>query len=64
MIEETKQLAKDYYILATSTRADERTRVIKHGDSFGVFDHSGMIHQAGMGELGLYHDNTRFLSAF
>jgi glycogen debranching enzyme len=64
MIEESKQLAKDYYILATSTRADERTRVIKHGDSFGVFDHSGMIHQGGMGELGLYHDNTRFVSAF
>src|SRR5262245_51191975 len=64
MIEESKQLAKDYYILATSTRADERTRVIKHGDSFGVFDHNGMIHQGGMGELGLYHDNTRFLSTF
>jgi glycogen debranching enzyme len=55
---------EDYSILATSSRRDERTRVIKHGDSFGVFDHAGMIGQAGMGELGLYHDGTRYLSMF
>jgi glycogen debranching enzyme len=55
---------EDYYILATSTRADERTRVIKHGDSFGVFDHAGMIRQAGIGELGLYHEDTRYLKTF
>jgi len=55
---------EDYYILATKTRADERSRVIKHGDSFGVFDHAGMIRQAGIGELGLYHEGTRFLSVF
>ncbi|HEX3758042.1 MAG TPA: glycogen debranching N-terminal domain-containing protein [Kofleriaceae bacterium] len=54
----------DYTILATSSRRDERTRVIKQGDSFGVFDHAGMIGQAGMGELGLYHDGTRYLSTF
>jgi glycogen debranching enzyme len=55
---------ENYYILATSSRRDERTRVIKQGDSFGVFDHAGMIGQAGMGELGLYHDDTRYLSMF
>src|ERR1043166_1386999 len=55
---------ESYYILATSSRRDERTRVIKQGDSFGVFDHAGMIGQAGMGELGLYHDDTRYLSTF
>ncbi len=64
MAPETKQLHEDYYILATRTRADERPRVIKHGDSFGVFDHAGMIRQAGLGELGLYHDGTRYLSMF
>jgi hypothetical protein len=52
MQDETTHILEDYYILATSTRADERTRVIKHGDSFGVFDHAGMIRQAGIGELG------------
>ncbi|HEU4730106.1 MAG TPA: glycogen debranching N-terminal domain-containing protein, partial [Kofleriaceae bacterium] len=60
----TTQKLEDYYILATSTRADERTRVIKHGDSFGVFDHAGMIRQAGIGELGLYHRDTRYLTTF
>jgi glycogen debranching enzyme len=63
MKEET-QLLEDYYILATSAREDERTSVIKQGDSFGVFDRAGMIRQAGMGELGLYHHDTRYLSKF
>lgn len=62
--ETTTAIREDYYILATSSRRDERTRVIKHGDSFGVFDHAGMIGQAGMGELGLYHNDTRYLSLF
>jgi glycogen debranching enzyme len=57
-------IQEDYSILATGSRRDERTRVIKHGDSFGVFDHAGMIGRAGMGELGLYHDDTRYLSMF
>src|SRR5688572_19099725 len=54
----------DYYILATNARADERTRVLKHGESFGVFDRAGSIRPTGLGELGLYHDGTRFLSGF
>ena len=64
MPHQSTQPHEDYYILATKTRADERSRVIKHGDSFGVFDHAGMIRQAGIGELGLYHEGTRFLSVF
>jgi glycogen debranching enzyme len=64
MAHESTQLHEDYAVVATKTRADERTRVIKHGDSFGVFDHAGMIRQAGLGELGLYHDGTRYLSVF
>ena len=64
MAHERSQAHEDYYIVATKQRADERTRVIKHGDSFGVFDHAGMIRRAGLGELGLYHEGTRFLSSF
>jgi len=41
---------------------DERTRVLKHGDTFAVFDHYGDIKPGGLGEEGLYHDGTRFLS--
>lgn len=50
------------YLLATSTRVDDRTRVLKHGDSFGVFDRFGDIHQIGAGEQGVFHAGTRFLS--
>ena len=40
----TSEPSQDYHILATSSRADERTRVVKHDESFGVFDPAGMIH--------------------
>jgi glycogen debranching enzyme len=51
-----------YHILAASCPADERTRVLKHGDTFAVFDHYGDIKPGGLGEEGLYHEGTRFLS--
>jgi glycogen debranching enzyme len=50
------------HILAASTPADERTRVLKHDDTFAVFDHYGDIKPGGLGEEGLYHDGTRYLS--
>jgi glycogen debranching enzyme len=52
-----------YYILATSSLADDRTRVLKHGDTFAVFDRYGDIQPVGLGEQGLYHEETRFLSS-
>jgi glycogen debranching enzyme len=51
------------HVLAASSVADERTRVLKHGDTFALFDHYGDIKPGGLGEEGLYHDGTRFLSA-
>jgi glycogen debranching enzyme len=51
-----------YYILAPSSAADEHTRVLKHGDTFAVFDYFGDIKPGGLGEEGLYHEGTRFLS--
>src|SRR5437868_3996142 len=50
------------YILATSSRVDEHSRVLKHGDTFAVFDRFGNIQHVGLGEQGLYHEGTRFLS--
>lgn len=64
MLPHSEPEPRDYDILATSSRADERTRVVKHGDSFAVFDPSGAIRREGLGELGIYHDGTRFLSRF
>jgi glycogen debranching enzyme len=51
-----------YYILAASPVADEQRRVLKQGDTFVVFDHFGDIRPAGLGEEGLFHDGTRYLS--
>jgi glycogen debranching enzyme len=55
------RLTDEYYILATASTAEE-ARVLKHGESFGVFDRHGNIQQTGLGEQGIYHEGTRFLS--
>jgi len=51
-----------YYIAAASPPAGERDRVLKHGDTFAVFDHHGDIRPVGMKEQGVFHEGTRFLS--
>lgn len=51
-----------FYLLATSYLADDRTQVLKHGDTFAVFDRYGDVQTIGLGEQGLYHEGTRFLS--
>ena len=51
-----------YYILASSSLADDRTRVLKHGDTFAVFDRRGDIEALGQGVQGIYHEETRYLS--
>jgi glycogen debranching enzyme len=55
------RLTDNYYIVATASTMDE-VRVLKQGDSFGVFDRSGDIQPTGLGEQGIYHQGTRFLS--
>lgn len=51
-----------YHILAPSPRIDEHTRVLKHGDTFAVFNYMGDILAFGLGEEGIYHRGTRHLS--
>ncbi len=51
-----------HHVLAASSITDDRTRVLKHGDTFAVFDHLGNIKPGGLGEEGLFHGGTRFLS--
>nr|MBA3563634.1 amylo-alpha-1,6-glucosidase [Gammaproteobacteria bacterium] len=48
--------------MSTSARADAQPRVLKHGDTFAVFDLNGDIDTARDAEQGLYHRGTRFLS--
>ncbi len=61
-MEEVIQIEDRYYILATSALADDRTRVLKEGETFAVFDCHGDILSVGMGEEGIYHEGTRYLS--
>jgi glycogen debranching enzyme len=52
-----------YYILATSSRADEGARVLKHDDTFAILDRYGDIQPFGLREQGLYFQDTRHLSS-
>jgi glycogen debranching enzyme len=53
-----------YQILAASSLTLSGARVLKHGDTFAVFDRHGDIRPYGVsGAQGLYHEGTRFLSA-
>lgn len=59
---EVLRLADPFYIVAETARPDISRRVLKHGESFGVFDPHGDVVAAEGGEHGLYHEGTRFLS--
>src|SRR5687768_17903150 len=61
---ETVRLDEQFYIVAEAERPTTPLRVLKQGDSFGVFDPHGDIVPAETGEHGLYHAGTRFLSRF
>lgn len=62
-VDDVIRVNDQFYILSTSSMADDRTRVLKQGDTFVVFDRHGDIRPVGQGVQGLYHEGTRFLSA-
>jgi glycogen debranching enzyme len=62
MMDEVIQVQDAFYILSSSSRVDDRTHVLKQGDTFAVFDRFGDFEQLGRPEVGLYHQDTRFLS--
>jgi glycogen debranching enzyme len=61
-LDEVIRVKDQYYILSTSSLADDRTRVLKHGDTFAVYDRRGDIEPLGKGTQGLYHREARYLS--
>src|SRR5712671_1826248 len=63
-MEDVIQVQDQFYILATASKATERTIVLKHDDTFAVFDYSGDVAAFGAGQQGLYHEGTRYLSRF
>jgi hypothetical protein len=62
MAREVIRVRDEFYIRSSSPRVDVRTRVLKQGETFAVFDRFGDIETFGTGELGLYYQDTRFLS--
>ena len=52
------------HIVASSSLIDDHIKVLKQGDTFGLFDQYGNIHSLRTGSQGLYHEGTRFLSRF
>ena len=54
----------EYYVRASSALADDRTRVLKYGDTFAVFNRYGDIEPLGTSRLGLFHAEARHLSRF
>ena len=63
-MEDVIQIDNQYYLLASSSLADDRTRVLKYGKTFGVFNRFGDVETVGLAEQGIYHDGTRYLSRF
>jgi glycogen debranching enzyme len=61
-MKEVIRLKDHFYILTTSSMVDTRTRVLKHNDTFCVFDRFGDIQSLAGGAQGLFHEGTRFLS--
>ena len=51
-----------FYIPATSSLLERRPRNLKHGDTFGVFDHYGNILSGDGSPEGLFHRDTRHIS--
>ena len=56
------EVNQQFYIRASSSLADDRTRVLMAGDTFAVFDRSGDIQPVGFGQQGIFHKETRHLS--
>ena len=49
-----------FYILASSSMADNRTRVLKHGETFGVFDRYGDIQPVAGARKGFFMKGPAF----
>jgi len=54
----------EYYVRASSALADDRTRVLKHGDTFAIFNRYGNIEAFGPSQFGLFLAESRYLSRF
>ena len=56
------EVGASFYIRASSSLADDRTRVLMNEDTFAVFDRGGDIHPLGLSQQGIFHKDSRHLS--
>lgn len=52
----------EIYVRASAVLSDQRLRVLKYGETFGIFDVHGDIMTAGVPTQGLYLGSTRYVS--
>lgn len=52
----------EFFIPASSSLQERRPRILKHGDTFAVFDHNGDVVSGRGSPEGVYHRDTRHLS--
>jgi glycogen debranching enzyme len=62
-VDDIVEIGNRFYILATSSLGGAGEQVLKHGESFALFDRFGDVKPIGMGEEGFYHNGTRHLSS-
>ncbi|HKT46132.1 MAG TPA: amylo-alpha-1,6-glucosidase [Candidatus Acidoferrales bacterium] len=58
------RVENEYYVRATSALADDRTRVLKCGDTFAVFNRYGDMEALGPVQFGIFYMESRHLSRF
>jgi len=63
-VKDVLQVEDQYYVRATSALADDRTRVLKYGETFAVFNRFGDLEAFGAVQFGLFYAETRHLSRF
>ncbi len=49
------EVGDQFYIRASSSLADDRTRVLMCGDTFAIFDRNGDIQPVGLSQQGIFH---------
>ncbi len=63
-VKDILQVEDQYYVRATSSLADDRTRVLKYGKMFAVFNRFGDLEALGPLQFGIFYAETRYLSRF
>ena len=64
MAEDIINISGEHYVLATTALAAEQNRIVKHEDTFAVFDTHGDVRSRIFSTQGLFHNGTRYLSEY